>query len=98
MGKGETKIDYSVRNYTRYPQTAWLDFSGDFTCAPDVRDFLEARPDVKQWFLVSAQWLSETTVLVVLRTNEYLSPESPDASLRLHAVILPNHTWSVSLA
>lgn len=88
MGKGETKIDYSVRNYTRYPQTAWLDFSGDFTCAPDVG----------QWFLVSAQWLSETTVLVVLRTNEYLSPESPDTSLRLHAVILSNHTWSVSLA
>ena len=92
-------MDTSLHDYTRDPARAYWLFAADWTFSDAVWDYMHTRPDRDSWYLVSAQRLTETTYRVTFRTNEYLSPDAPNASLRLHVVQVgtyPNIEYQVS--
>ena len=79
-------MDCSIHEYTGNGLENKFRFQCDDEFAFDVFSFIDTLPDANRWFLHSVQRVSEDIFVVTFRTNEYLSPNRPNDSLRVKVV------------
>ena len=74
-------------------------FLCDYDFAPEVQEFLMARPDCDRWYIQRCDQISLGVYEVTFITNEYLNPGNPKATLHVKAVApeAVGDTWAISL-